>query len=157
MKSVLGRIHHKMSHVSLCIIHKGTQLCRADCNANGMIQIILGGMLRAYKNRLHVESRREKHVLQGPIKNKYMGTDSAEDEQISPERRRKQTVKPKVQCENDCMLEKQGYPMQFVISNSCDSVGQVQSLMLKSLLQAAAGGSMVRCRDGGVWKELLAC
>lgn len=96
---------------------------------------------------------RKKCILQGPIKNKYMGTDSTEDEQNSPERRRKQTVKPKVQCKkNDCTLQKRGYPMQFVISNSCDSVGQVQFLMLRSLLQAAAGGSTVRCRDGGVWK-----
>lgn len=38
--------------------------------------------------------------------------------------------------------------MQLVISNSCDSVGQVQSLMLRSLLQPAAGGSTVQSRHG---------
>lgn len=144
MKSVLGRIHHKMSHVSLF-----TKVCNypeqtGECNADCMIQIILGSMLRTYKNRLHVESKWEKCIFQGQIKNKCIETDSTEDEQISSERRRKQTVKPKVQHQkNDCTLQKQGYPMQLVISNSCDSVGQVQSLMLRSLLQPAAGGSTV--------------
>lgn len=49
-----------MSHYALFTKVRNYPEQTDEYNANGMIQIILGGMLRAYENRLDVESRQEK-------------------------------------------------------------------------------------------------
>lgn len=138
MKSVLGRIHHKMSHVSLCIIHKGTQLSRADwwmqllfwgiCEEDMKIDWLWHPDLKSafFKGQLKINAWK----LTAKKMNKSL-QQGEESKQLNPKCNARRMI---------AHYKSEVIQMQFVISNSCDSVGQVQSLMLRSLLQAAASG-----------------